>query len=249
MDDIALSPRDDQVVGEMEDERTDELRGVDLSALSEREREVLDLALAGLSARAIAERLFLTEATVRSHLSRIYAKLGVGGRVELLAQMNGGAVHGDAPSTSPTVEADFRAPRRRLLPLGILAVVMLAAGLGLLLVWLRPDLPPSTDLASVSRLVADRQVSSLDLRGDTLFVTTLDGRQFRVDGADEKAVDTLQSAAIAGSDRVSVSAGGDTLATSLAILATSLAPVVLLVLAAFLALRALRRPPQPRPTG
>jgi hypothetical protein len=107
----------------------------------------------------------------------------------------------------------------------------------------------STDLASVPRLVADRQVSSLDLRGDTLFVTTLDGRQFRVDGADEKAVDTLQSAAIAGSDRVSVSAGGDTLATSLAILATSLAPVVLLVLAAFLALRALRRPPQPRPTG
>lgn len=236
-------------MGEMEHERTDELRGVDLSALSEREREVLDLALTGISARAVAGRLSLTEATVRSHLSRIYAKLGVGGRVELLAQINGGAIHGDAPSTTPTVEADPRAPRRRLLPLGILVIVLLAAGVGLLLAWLRPDLPPSTDLASVSRLVADKQVSSLDLRGDTLFVATLDGRQFRVDSADEKVVEAIQAAAIAGSDRMSVSAGGDTLATSLAILATSLAPVALLVLAVFLALRALRRPPQPRPTG
>jgi DNA-binding CsgD family transcriptional regulator len=249
MDDIALLLRDDQVGGDMEPRRTDELRGVDLSALSEREREVLDLASGGLSARAIAERLFLTEATVRSHLSRIYAKLGVGGRVELLAQMNGGPVHGDPPSTAPTVEAGPPAPRRRRLPTGILAVILLAAGLGLLLVWLRPDLPPSTDLASVSRLVADKQVSSLDLRGDTLFVATLDGRQFRVDSADKKAVEAIQEAAIAGSEQVSVSAGGDALATSLAMLATSLAPVALLVLAVFLALRALRRPPQPRPTG
>lgn len=236
-------------MGQMEPERADERWGVDLTTLSEREREVLDLAMTGISARAVAERLSLTEATVRSHLSRIYAKLGVGGRVELLAQINGGATHGDAPSTTPTVEADPRAPRRRLLPLGILVIVLLAAGVGLLLAWLRPDLPPSTDLASVSRLVADKQVSSLDLRGDTLFVATLDGRQFRVDSADEKLVESIQAAAIAGSDRVSVSAGGDTLATSLAILATSLAPVALLVLAVFLALRALRRPPQPRPTG
>jgi DNA-binding CsgD family transcriptional regulator len=248
MDDSGHPPRDDQAVGEMEHERRDDLRRADLSSLSEREREVLDLALAGLSARAVAERLSLTEATVRSHLSRIYAKLGVVGRVELLAQMKGGPVH-PTPGTTPNVEADLRAQRRRLLPLGIIGVVLLAAGVGLLLAWLRPDLPPRTDLGSVSRLVADKQVSSLDLRGDTLFVATLDGRQFRVDGADRKAVEEVQAAAIAGSDRVSVSAGGDTLATSLAILATSLAPVVLLVLAVFLALRAIRRPPQPRPTG
>jgi len=57
-----------------------ERAGGELTALSAREREVLELALAGLSARAIAERLTLPEATIRSHLARIYAKLGVGGR-------------------------------------------------------------------------------------------------------------------------------------------------------------------------
>ena len=56
---------------------------IDPAALTDREREVLELALAGLSARSIAGRLSLGEATVRSHLSRIYAKLGVAGRGEL----------------------------------------------------------------------------------------------------------------------------------------------------------------------
>jgi len=46
---------------------------------------VLDEALTGAPTRAIAERLTLSEATVRSHLSRIYVKLGVSGRVALLA--------------------------------------------------------------------------------------------------------------------------------------------------------------------
>ena len=235
-------------VDEMEHGSSGEPRGIDLSALSDREREVLDLALAGLSARDIAGRLTLTEATVRSHLSRIYAKLGVGGRVELLAQMNGSVSRGNAQSAPPSLEAEPRVPGRRL-RLGILVLVLLAAGVGVVFAWLRPDLPPSTDLATVSRLVADRQVASLDLRGDTLFVATLDGRQFRVDGPDRKAVETIQVAAIAGSDRVSVSAGGDTLATSLAMLATSLAPVALLALVAMLVIRALRRPPQAGLTG
>jgi len=159
-------------VDEIDDGNSGEPRRVDLSTLSQREREVLDLALAGLPARVIAERLWLTEATVRSHLSRIHAKLGVAGRVELLAQMNSGVVPKDPPSTTPSFEAERRVPGRRRLAL--LGLVLTSLALGIMFAWRRPDLPASTDLASVSRLLADRQVASLDLRGDTLFVTTLE---------------------------------------------------------------------------
>ena len=60
-----------------------------LSALSPAEQAVLDQALTGVTAREIAERLSLSEATVRSHLSSIYVKLGVSGRVALLAHFRG----------------------------------------------------------------------------------------------------------------------------------------------------------------
>ncbi|MES2208611.1 MAG: helix-turn-helix transcriptional regulator [Chloroflexota bacterium] len=58
-----------------------------LERLSPAERRVFDLALDGLSTQAIADELVLSEATIRSHLTRIYAKLGVQGRIELLAKM------------------------------------------------------------------------------------------------------------------------------------------------------------------
>lgn len=56
-----------------------------LSVLTPAEQAVLDQALTGVPAREIAEHLSLSEATVRSHLSSIYVKLGVSGRVALLA--------------------------------------------------------------------------------------------------------------------------------------------------------------------
>lgn len=56
-----------------------------LSVLTPAEQAVLDEALTGAPARDIAETLSLSEATVRSHLSSIYLKLGVSGRVALLA--------------------------------------------------------------------------------------------------------------------------------------------------------------------
>lgn len=61
-----------------------------LSALTPAEQAVLDQALTGVPAREIAEHLSISEGTVRSHLSSIYVKLGVSGRVALLAHFRGG---------------------------------------------------------------------------------------------------------------------------------------------------------------
>ena len=52
----------------------------DLSELSEREREVLELVAAGMSNEQIAERLFLSTRTVERHLSNVYAKLRLSGK-------------------------------------------------------------------------------------------------------------------------------------------------------------------------
>lgn len=52
------------------------------SPLSDREREVLAIASDGATVRAIAERLFLSEGTVRNHLSSAIGKVGAVNRVE-----------------------------------------------------------------------------------------------------------------------------------------------------------------------
>lgn len=59
------------------------------AGLTRREREVLDLALAGTSAKDIAASLFISERTAESHLANIYRKLHVRSRVELLARRPG----------------------------------------------------------------------------------------------------------------------------------------------------------------
>lgn len=57
----------------------------ELALLTPREREVLQLMASGLSNSSIAKKLFVTPATVRSHVHRVLAKLGVRSRVQAVS--------------------------------------------------------------------------------------------------------------------------------------------------------------------
>jgi DNA-binding CsgD family transcriptional regulator len=58
-------------------------RQAGLTALSPREREVVEQVAQGRTNREIAEALFLSEKTVGSHLARVFDKLGVRSRAAL----------------------------------------------------------------------------------------------------------------------------------------------------------------------
>jgi DNA-binding NarL/FixJ family response regulator len=53
-------------------------------ALTRRECEVIALAVQGLGAREIGERLFIGERAAETHIANAYRKLGVASRVELV---------------------------------------------------------------------------------------------------------------------------------------------------------------------
>ncbi|EMF02373.1 response regulator transcription factor [Streptomyces mobaraensis NBRC 13819 = DSM 40847] len=55
------------------------------TALTRRETEVLALVAEGFSNQAVGARLHLTEGTVKSHLARVYTKLGVDSRTAAVA--------------------------------------------------------------------------------------------------------------------------------------------------------------------
>ena len=63
---------------------TDSIASRPFSELTPREVEVLDLIARGLSNGQIAERLFVSEKTVRNHITRIFSKLGVTRRAEAI---------------------------------------------------------------------------------------------------------------------------------------------------------------------
>jgi LuxR family maltose regulon positive regulatory protein len=57
-----------------------------IEPLSDREREVLQLIVAGLTNREIAERLYIAVSTVKSHVNNIYGKMGVSNRAQAVAR-------------------------------------------------------------------------------------------------------------------------------------------------------------------
>ena len=59
----------------------------DARSLTEREREVAQLVVQGLSNKAIAAKLSIAERTVKFHRASACEKLGVGGTAQLIARM------------------------------------------------------------------------------------------------------------------------------------------------------------------
>jgi len=95
--------------------------------LTRRERDVVGLLVAGCSTREIARRTHLTASTVNTYLKRIFSKIGVHSRVELVARMAGtegrGEGHRDdledgtpgGPGGGPDAnDADAEAPAGRV---------------------------------------------------------------------------------------------------------------------------------------
>ena len=64
--------------------RVEDAEGAKIATLTKREYDVISLIAEGLKNRVIAERLFISEATVRNHLTSILSKLGVSNRSELV---------------------------------------------------------------------------------------------------------------------------------------------------------------------
>jgi DNA-binding NarL/FixJ family response regulator len=79
-----------------------------LAELRDREREVLELMIAGLRNREIGERLVIGERTVKFHVSNILQKLGVESRTAAIAMaykagVSAAPAEPDAPIPRPAV--------------------------------------------------------------------------------------------------------------------------------------------------
>ena len=71
-----------RVIDRMARQPNPELDATTLGALTQREREVLQLVARGLSNRELAEALVVEESTIRTHVKRILMKLGLRDRIQ-----------------------------------------------------------------------------------------------------------------------------------------------------------------------
>jgi DNA-binding CsgD family transcriptional regulator len=67
--------------------------GADLGHLSSRELEIVTLLMGGDRVSSIAKLLFLSEGTIRNHLSSVFGKLGVGSQQELIELLRSSPPH------------------------------------------------------------------------------------------------------------------------------------------------------------
>jgi len=82
-------------------------KGLDRVQLSRREREILELVAAGLGNDLIAERLYISPHTIKTHLYNIFRKIGVKNRLQAARWMqNLGMItlaSGDSSSLAPSL--------------------------------------------------------------------------------------------------------------------------------------------------
>jgi DNA-binding NarL/FixJ family response regulator len=67
--------------------------------LTEREREIVTLVTQGLKNKEVGDRLFISETTVRHHLTTIFNKLGISSRFELIAYVHANGDTGEVPNS------------------------------------------------------------------------------------------------------------------------------------------------------
>ena len=75
------------------------IRALALADLTEREREILCLLARVFSNAELADRLYVSEATVKTHISAVLRKLGVRDRLQaVIAAYEGGLIRPGGPA-------------------------------------------------------------------------------------------------------------------------------------------------------
>ena len=82
--------------------KASDVRQIEAKALSDREKQVVTLICRGLKNKDIAGKLFITETTVRHHLTSIFEKLGTKNRLELVVYAFKNSLE-ELPTTSEVI--------------------------------------------------------------------------------------------------------------------------------------------------
>lgn len=102
--------------------------------LSNREAEVAELVSKGLSNKEVANQLFVTEKTVKFHLTNIYKKMNVKSRAQLIVWClpHLGFVENEvkAETTQPAGASAFNTQTQQAIPAGNTTITLPGGGLG-----------------------------------------------------------------------------------------------------------------------